>query len=108
MLKIDTSGLDKLAKKLGQIADNASRLHGNHSVPLAELLTPKFMATHTKFATVNAMFAASGYEINSKEDLENIPEEAWDDFIRSASDFSNWRGMMDTAVKDWTTGKLGL
>lgn len=108
MFKIDTSGLDKLTKKLGQLADNASRLNGTHSVPLTELLTPKFMATHTKFATINDMFAASSYEINSREDLDGIPEKPWDDFIKSISDFSDWQSMMDAAVRDWTAAKLGL
>ena len=108
MLKIDTSGLDKLKKKFEQLADNASRLNGTHSVPLSELLNPKFMATHTKFATVDEMFAASGYEINSREDLDRIPEGPWDDFIKSVSQFGDWRSMMDAAVRAWTAGKLGL
>ena len=46
MIKID--GFDELSKKLEDLQESAESIQGTQ-VPLSELLTPGFLAKHTRF-----------------------------------------------------------
>jgi hypothetical protein len=106
MIKI--TGLDEVKKELDDLAKNAEALSGKHNIPIKELLSPEFVSKHTKFATVEDMFNASGFKIENQEDFSAIPDDKWDDFIHSTSSFENWKAMLDQAAKDWTVKKLGF
>jgi hypothetical protein len=106
MLKI--KGLKEFSKKLDSLAKNAKELDGTHSVPVSELLTSSFISKHTRFSNANEMFEASGFKIESPEDFKAIPDDKWDDFIRSISSFQNWQSMLTEATKAWATKKLGF
>ena len=106
MIKI--RGLDEVSKKLDDLAKKAKTLDGKHNVPMNELLNPTFVSKHTRFGTVEEMFDSSGFKVESQEDLAAIPNDKWDDFIRSVSSFENWQAMLDQAVKNWTAKKLGF
>ena len=83
-------------------------MDGAHSAPLSELLTPSFIAKHTRFANVEEMFDASGFRIESEEDFAAVPTEQMDKFVRSVSSFPTWQAMLEDAAKLWATRKLGL
>lgn len=106
MLKI--TGLDEFAKKLDDLADRASALDGQHNVPMNELLTPEFVSKHTKFASADEMFDASGFKVETQEDFAAIPDDKLDEFIRSISSFGNWSDMLREAGKVWAAKKLGF
>jgi hypothetical protein len=108
MLKIETTGLDELQKKLSDLADKAQMLDGQHHVPVSELLTVSFLSKHTRFSSANDLFAASGYKVETKEDFAAIPDDKWDDFIRSISSFVSWEAMLGAAGKEWATKQLGF
>ncbi len=106
MLKI--SGLDKLQKRLDTIANNAEKLHGTHDVPVVELLTPSFVSQHTNCKTAEEFFEKSGFKIETSADLEAIPDEEWDEYIRSVSTFNDWESMLAEAAKGWAVKRLGI
>jgi len=106
MLKM--TGLNEIAKKLDDLAKKAGEIDGKHNVPMNELLTPEFVSVHTRFANADEMFDESGYKIETQEDFSSIPEEKWDDFIRSISSFSDWNAMLSKAGEAWATKKLGF
>ena len=106
MLKI--TGLDELTKKLDDLANKAGELDGKHNVPMAELLTPDFVSSHTRFANADEMFDASGFKIETQEDFAAVADEKWDAFIRSISSFSEWSAMLGEAGKAWAAKKLGF
>ena len=106
MIKI--TGLEEVKKKLDDLSRNVKALSGKHNISIKELLSPDFVSKHTKFSTVEDMFNASGFKIESQEDFSAIPDDKWDEFIHSISSFENWKAMLDQAVKDWTVKKLGL
>jgi hypothetical protein len=99
MLKI--IGLDELRSKLNDLASKTQTLAGQHDVPLRDLLNPEFMVRHTRFGNINDMFAASGFNIESREDLAAVPDEQWDEFIRSVSTFSDWQSLLGEATRVW-------
>ncbi|MBC3877544.1 hypothetical protein H8K38_06980 [Undibacterium sp. FT79W] len=106
MLKI--TGLDELTNQLDRMAKGAEELDGTNSVPMAELLSPEFVSSHTKFANADEMFESSGFKIESQDDFSAIPDAEWDEFIRSISSFSDWQSMLGEAASTWAAKRLGF
>jgi hypothetical protein len=106
MFKIQ--GLDELQNKISKLARKTEGLDGQHNVPVSELLTDSFIFRHTSFLSADEMFKASGFQIETQEDLAGIPENDWDIFIRSVSDFGGWQSMLGAAGEEWVQRKLGL
>ncbi|HKJ82393.1 MAG TPA: hypothetical protein VJ961_00055 [Mariprofundaceae bacterium] len=110
---IDMSDLEELNKKLDKkLAEldrkEEQRSDASRNVPLDELLTPAFVSQHTRFADVEELFAASGFDIGSQTDFESVPEEKWNAFIRSVSDFADWEAMLGAAGGEWAAHKLDM
>ena len=108
MFKFEMSGFDELERKLQQLAENAEAMDGEHPVPLFEFLPPAFMAEHTDFATIDEMFEASGFTVETPEDFAAIPDAEWDAFIARRTRFSDWRTMQEKAAADWISREIGL
>lgn len=106
MLKI--TGLDKLQRQLRDLSNRARALDGTHQVPFDELFSPDFMQRHSSHADFESLLKAGGYEVNSQEDFEAIPDEEWEEHIRRHTQFSSWQEMQETAAGAWMTKKLGL
>lgn len=102
------TGFDELQKKLDKLAQNAAALDGEHSVPVNELLTPAFVARYTRFASADELFEQSGFKIESPEEFAAIPDEEWDEYIRSVSGFSGWQAMLSKAGEAWAAKKLSI
>lgn len=105
---MSVKGLDGLSKKLGQLANNAKELSNTTSVSLTDVLTPEFVAQHTKFADASELFEASGFDMSSQSALEALPERELDKFISSVSPFGTWREMINAAGTAWAKRKLGF
>lgn len=106
MFKVE--GLDELQNKLSDLARKAEELDGQHSVLVSELLTDSFVLQHTSFSTADEMFKASGFKIETQEDFAAIPDNDWDNHIRSISSFEGWQSMLGAAGQEWAKRKLGL
>lgn len=101
-------GFDDLSKKLNRLANNARDLGNTKSASLTDILTPEFIAQHTKFSSADELFEASGFDVSSQTAFEAIPEDQLDTFISSVSSFSSWREMLNSAGAAWAKRKLGL
>lgn len=101
-------GLEKLQKKLENLSKKAEEFDGKQSIPITELLTNSFIVKHTKFSSVEEMFNASGFKVETPEDFAAIPDVEWDKFINSVSSFENWQNMLGAAGKEWVVKKLGF
>lgn len=108
MFTFEMSGFDEIERKLQQLADDAEAMAGEHSIPLTELCPPAFMAEHTDFATIEEMFEASGFTVETSEDFAAIPDSEWDTFIASRTRFADWRTMQEKAAADWFSRGIGL
>jgi len=106
MIKI--TGLKETSEKLDDLAKKAGELDGQHNVSVDELLTSSFISKHTSFSNAEEMLEASGFKIENQDDFESIPNDKWDEFISSISDFSDWQAMLNEAGKEWAAKKLGF
>lgn len=75
-------------------------------ISLAELLTPTFVASCSKFANAQELFDASGFQIDSVEDFRAIPDAEWDKYISDNTTFPDWASMQKKAAGDWAAAKL--
>ena len=75
---------------------------------MSELLTPGFLAKHSRFLSTDEMFGASGFKVETTEDFQNIPGNDWNDFIRKNTSFATWDDMLSTAGAEWAKAKLVL
>ncbi len=87
---------------------NAEISEGKKRIPLNEMLTPKFIIEYTCFTKAEELFAASGFKIDSEDDVAAIPNDKWNGFIRSISTFSDWEAMLEEATKEWIIKNLEL
>lgn len=106
MFKIE--GLDELQRKLDNLSKKVQELDGEHHIPVSELLTDSFISQHTSFASADEMFKASGFKIETQEDFTMIPDDEWDTFIRSVSNFDDWQSMLGAAGQEWAERQLDL
>lgn len=104
---IEFDGLDELGKKLDELKESAESIQGTQ-VPLDALLTPGFLAKHTRFLSTDEMFKASGFDVETTEDFEKIPDEEWNTFIEQNTPFATWSDMLSAAAAEWTRKKLGF
>jgi len=107
-MDFEIKGMEELKKQLDDLAQRAERLDGTHSIPVPELLTPSFLAGCSKFASVDEMFQASGFKIESAEDFEAIPKSELDAFIKNNTSFAGWQQMLEAAGAAWTKQQLGF
>ena len=94
--------------KMKELERKSSQLHGLYGIPLVELLTPAFIAACSDFESVHEMLKASGVTIFPLSDIEAIPADDWDTFIRNNTVYSDWSAMLVAAVNHWTVRRLGF
>ena len=103
---IRITGLEELKSRLADMQHRAQALDGTHEVTLSELFHSEFMLLNTDFDSIEAMFAASGYDVKSQEDFAAIPDEPWDIFVPERTRFQSWREMLSSAAKDYFQRRL--
>jgi hypothetical protein len=99
---------DDALRKLSDLRRRAEALDGKHSVSFPELFNDEFMLRNTDFASISAMFEASGFNVESSADFEAIPEDAWDKFVCDRTRFTEWKDMQAAAGKEWMSKKMGF
>jgi len=105
---VQLKGFKELQNKLNDISKQAQRLKGKHNVSFGELFNDNFMIKNTNFSSLDKMFDAAGYEINSKEDFEKINEKELNSFIKVKTKFNSWEEMLRSASNEWIMNKLNI
>lgn len=84
---------------LGEMARRARALDGKmQNVPLRELFPPEFMAKHTEFKTLEAMFDKGGLLQREEEDVKSeLDSPEWNEFVARHTKFADWREMLGRA-----------
>ena len=98
-IHIDMSGLEKFAKKVDSIS-------GQRKVQMQELLTDRFISSHSKYNNLNSFMSACG--IHTAEEFKAFPDDAMDSFVKSNTKFSSWKEMLSSAGAAYYKEQLGL
>lgn len=104
----NAADFDDLQSRLDQLAERFQDLDDEDGVALPELVTDAFVSRHTRFKSLDELFAASGFKVETQEDFAALPEKEWDQFIRSVSGFDSWQTLLGAAGEEWAKRKLGL
>ena len=107
-MSIEIKGLDNLLQSLEELKRNAEEIDGENQVQFSEMFPDFFMMRNTNFSTINEMFDKSGFILNKQEDLDNIPAEKLDQFVKDNTEFETWDEMKQAAGKEWIQRKFGL
>jgi len=107
MFKVSMTGFDELQKSIREMQRKAESLERTKSVPMAELLNPRFLQRYTRCSSFEQMLEQSGFKVETTEDLKAIPDGEWDAYVRSISKFPNWSKMQQKAHEVWVTKKMG-
>jgi hypothetical protein len=106
MIKVKMTGFDKALKNLKRLEQNARKLDGRHEVSFRDLFPPSFMQANTQHGTFEELLKASPFTVKSPEDFAAIPDEPWDEFIRSATRFDSWKAMHKAAMADYVKRRM--
>lgn len=106
-MHIEFDGLDAAMKKLEGLAKKAKELGGEHQVRVSEMFTPAFMRTYTDFESFDAMIEASGFQVQSQADFENISDDEWETLVRTKTRFARWDEMLRAAGGEWVKRNMG-
>lgn len=83
-----------------------------YNLTFEELFPDSFIKEYTqgKFITYKEFFKSSGFNINSQEDLDDIPEyklNELDEYIKDVTVFSSWKEMLNDAASIYYEEQLG-
>ncbi|MCK8826045.1 hypothetical protein [Fuchsiella alkaliacetigena] len=88
-------------KKSNQLQKEATS--STKKTPYQDLFDSKFIKEYTSFESIEELFTASEFQIKSKKDLDSIPQDKWNEFIRKHTSFFTWKEMIQQAGEEWFT-----
>lgn len=83
-------------------------MDGTHNVSLDKLFSDSFMIRYTQHSTIEEFFDAGGFEFETEEEFENLPEEQLNAHVQGSTNLSSWNEMLTKAGEDWLTIELGF
>lgn len=72
-----------------------------NNVPLEKLFNESFMSKHSGFSSFGAFVEKGNFQIQTQEDVNNIPDELFDRHVARETNFSDWKSMLETANKEY-------
>lgn len=107
-MKIKMSGFDEFKNKLRKLEQNIKELEQTTSVAFSELFTSDFMHHHTSFSSIEELFEAGNFKIDTNDDFEKISDDVLNTLVSKHTDFSSWQEMLDEAGSEYVANKLDL
>jgi hypothetical protein len=74
-------------------------------VSLDELFNQSFINRNSSYNNFGALMEKGDFQVETLEDIDNIPEELLDGFVARETDFSSWKMMLDTAKREYDQNK---
>jgi len=86
---------DELLKELqGQKSEEEAQKEAS----LEALFNDAFMNEHSRCESFEAFLAKGNFQVSTREDIDNLPEELFDRHVARETDFPNWTSMLNTAT----------
>ena len=99
--EFDFSELEKYFNDIGNKLEN---LEGD--VPFSDLFTPDFMRQYTSFDSIDSLFEAGGFHVETEEEFDALPEKDLDQHIAKNTKFNSWKEMLDKAGEIYLENRL--
>ncbi len=97
----EIKGLDEIQNNLNRLTNEFEKFSGPQAVTLNDLFPHEFMSKHTRFASIDELLKKSPFKVESEEDFKDIPEEAWDVYVRENTPFKSWAEMQSKAAEEY-------
>jgi len=105
---IKVGGFDDLQRKLKKLTKDLKKIEGTRELSLEQLLPPEFISRHSQFSSVQELFNAGPFNIESQDDFENLDPAEMDRFIDSNTDFSGWEEMKARAGEKYFANMVNI
>lgn len=92
-------GLDELKNSLKTLENNVNSLDGQE-IPFEDLFSTAFMKKHTNASCFNEFLEQGNFKVESQSDFEAIPDDIFDAYVASATDFDTWEDMLNEAATE--------
>jgi hypothetical protein len=70
-------------------------------ISLEELFNESFMSKHSSFKSFGEFLEKGNFQVKTREDIHNIPDELFDRHVARKTGFANWKSMLDTATLEY-------
>lgn len=97
MRKQKPMSLDDLLKEL----QGQKTMQEDEAISLDELCNDSFMSKYTRCKSFEEFLVKGNFQVETQEDINNIPDEFFDRHVSRETDFDNWQSMLDTATKEY-------
>lgn len=75
-------------------------------IKITELMSPSFISSSSKFDSIESLFEASDFKVESPADLSAIPDEEWEKFIVGNTSFGSWSEMQQKTMQQYSKQQL--
>lgn len=100
-------GFDNFEGEANRLQEAAKDLEG--SIPFSDLFPSGFMHRYTQYDSIDELLSSGGFEVNSEDDYEAIPDEDIDAHVAKTTKFDSWQAMLTNAIEDsYIIERLGL
>ena len=107
MFKI--TGFDEVQKSIDEMVEQIEQLGGTTNIPMGDLLTNDFVkaaSNNQEIESFDELLVKGGYDIQSQEDFEAIPDDEFDEFISKNTSFATWSDMLSAATEQYVSNQL--
>lgn len=98
-MSIEITGLADFETVINDLMERVESLGGE--LPMEDLFPDDFMQTYTDFGTFQDFLENSHWEIETKEDFEQIPEHEFDVYVDKNTGFNDWETMLEAAGREY-------
>ena len=96
-VKFEFSGFDDLQKELEELQNKAKSLE-DMEISFDKLFTNSFMQQHANVSSFDDFLSNGKFHAETTEEFEAIPEDEFDLYVSSSTDFDNWNDMLSAAT----------
>lgn len=105
-MDLQVRGLDDLEDRLGDAIDRIGELRAGTHVQSDAFFAPAFMRKHTEFDSFDAFCADSPWEVESADDLQDVPRARLNAYVADTTDFTDWEAMKTRAAREEIVDQL--
>ncbi|MEY8381943.1 hypothetical protein AALG83_02075 [Christensenellaceae bacterium 44-20] len=100
------TGINEIQDSISATLQTLENFSTPAGIDMAEILTPEFLQTTSSLSSFDELLDKSGFKVETQEDFIAIPEEEFDQYIRSISSFNSWSDMLDCAFEEYIANQL--